>query len=804
MVKDTKDGSAEDHNKTTSFTAAANDTVNSVNNKPIRQLRSKGSGRSGLTKSLDVSELPQRHSLESPSDRYSSRFPNQGDNRFPIESSKDHTGTTKHHRVAAVTTVKSSNSKGNLHAASSSAPNVTAASSSSFSHLQSSLSQSTLELQWYKERVRVLEAQARAHAKEMIEYHKEEARWEENWTTEIIAMRLRNNELEGQYSESKNDRCKLRIQLSNSSANLASALAGKQAAEQVARTARDKADRDALDAVLSQRRLIGALEAHLRSTQDTAQSAQEEVQAITIENTTIRRELHELRVSQPSQSLVVIEAASKEGLGKGLVRHSPETSIVVDIDSSDSSDSSDRYKASGGLAALRAQADEDVQQYVAALGQGSSDIARDDDRRADYRNTGVGVHSGIHSGDQLGSTSREWGVTEEDREHRAREGQWAEHEVEVARVERITSLKDSESRRKALGEGSYPFSAPAVSFGGGASSSAPSVCVVDNRGEDLPPAVPREKEPIKMSVSSNGGSSNSSSSYSSSVDESEEEQKGTEIGHWEAQAQTGESNAPTTQPVKSRTQEETQLVIQSCNNNNHNNNHNNNNHNNNDNNNSSSSSSNSSSSSSSSSSNSSSSSSSSGDSYSSQLLSAHQSLRQHSGSHHPRSGLAVWSRGTEYSPIQPIQHIQPMSMSMSMPMTHASNPSHLPSHLALSTRPRSTVTGRRFQAPSAGNLMSSRHYSYGNTYSSNSSSQPQYSDGGKGSNGPSQPDLSTLLAAAAGGARSTNSSSSSSSSMGGARSNNSHFRVVPPNSVYNTIARDPQYQQLEQWLNTSA
>lgn len=128
-----------------------------------------------------------------------------------------------------------------------------------------------------KEKLQRLEAVDRARTKEINEIKNDEKVWEKNWMTEIMALRIRNDDLEIENKKLKETLVKMKIDMSNVNAKLAATENAKKSAEMMVDGCYARANREALSTILAQKKLIESLESSVNELKTQANTNQIEL-----------------------------------------------------------------------------------------------------------------------------------------------------------------------------------------------------------------------------------------------------------------------------------------------------------------------------------------------------------------------------------------------------------------------------------------------------------------------------------------------------------------------------------------------
>ncbi len=108
--------------------------------------------------------------------------------------------------------------------------------------------------------IRILRAQTRVRAKERIEYEKEFKLCEENWTTELTALRIRNNAAEDELIIAKDQISKFKIELADKDAQINILLNSKESVQDLLTNVKLNAEKDSLNSIISLKKFNTILE----------------------------------------------------------------------------------------------------------------------------------------------------------------------------------------------------------------------------------------------------------------------------------------------------------------------------------------------------------------------------------------------------------------------------------------------------------------------------------------------------------------------------------------------------------------
>ena len=108
--------------------------------------------------------------------------------------------------------------------------------------------------------IRILRAQARVRAKERIEYAKEYKLCEDNWTTELTALRIRNNSVEDELIAAKDQISKFKIELADKDAQINILLTSKESVQDLLTNVKLNAEKDSLNSIISLKKFNTILE----------------------------------------------------------------------------------------------------------------------------------------------------------------------------------------------------------------------------------------------------------------------------------------------------------------------------------------------------------------------------------------------------------------------------------------------------------------------------------------------------------------------------------------------------------------
>jgi hypothetical protein len=128
-----------------------------------------------------------------------------------------------------------------------------------------------------KDRINILEAQAKLSAEREVTTKLGLKEREEFWLAEIAALRIALDRMGADKQQQDRDLCELRLASTTQAAVIDSLEAGKKTLTIEASMFQRKADRQALSTVLSQQKLISALETSLAETQQQVRRLEQEL-----------------------------------------------------------------------------------------------------------------------------------------------------------------------------------------------------------------------------------------------------------------------------------------------------------------------------------------------------------------------------------------------------------------------------------------------------------------------------------------------------------------------------------------------
>jgi hypothetical protein len=114
-----------------------------------------------------------------------------------------------------------------------------------------------------QERLHLLEAQVSLSSEAELLRKESQARLEERWTNEIIALNLRNQQTAQENARLQDELQRWKVECATTQAALSAAEASKRTLLLSSEGQKDRAQHEALDTVIAQKRLIASLETHL-------------------------------------------------------------------------------------------------------------------------------------------------------------------------------------------------------------------------------------------------------------------------------------------------------------------------------------------------------------------------------------------------------------------------------------------------------------------------------------------------------------------------------------------------------------
>jgi hypothetical protein len=114
-----------------------------------------------------------------------------------------------------------------------------------------------------QERLHLLEAQVSLSSEAELLRKESQARLEERWTNEIIALNLRNQQTVQENARLQDELQRWKVECATTQAALSAAEASKRTLLLTSEGQKDRAQHEALDTVIAQKRLIASLETHL-------------------------------------------------------------------------------------------------------------------------------------------------------------------------------------------------------------------------------------------------------------------------------------------------------------------------------------------------------------------------------------------------------------------------------------------------------------------------------------------------------------------------------------------------------------
>lgn len=128
-----------------------------------------------------------------------------------------------------------------------------------------------------QERLRLLEAQVNLSTETDTFRKATQVRMEEQWTAEILALNLRNQQTFAENALLQQQLQTLKIECANTHAALAAAEASRKSLLVASSGLKDRAEHEALDTVIAQKRLIASLEKHLVECRKQAKKLEEDL-----------------------------------------------------------------------------------------------------------------------------------------------------------------------------------------------------------------------------------------------------------------------------------------------------------------------------------------------------------------------------------------------------------------------------------------------------------------------------------------------------------------------------------------------
>lgn len=206
-----------------------------------------------------------------------------------------------------------------------------------------------------QERINILDAQAKLSAEREVTMKLGLKEREEFWLAEIAALRIALDRMGADKQQQDRDLCELRLASTTQAAIIDSLEAGKKTLSIEASMFQRKADRQALSTVLSQQKLISALETSLAETQQQVRRLEQELSelnAVHLDTVSALNHLRAMTMAVGSNSYSPPEDLTAAALSERSLHTQRQLVLVEDVGlqaltlspSSSSQESKDGYR----------------------------------------------------------------------------------------------------------------------------------------------------------------------------------------------------------------------------------------------------------------------------------------------------------------------------------------------------------------------------------------------------------------------------------------------------------------------------
>lgn len=186
-------------------------------------------------------------------------------------------------------------------------------------------------VQSLQERLRLLEAQVNLSAESESLRKASQARSEEAWTAEIVALSIHNQQTFTENTHLQEELQRLKIEFANTQAALGAAEASKRSLLLNSEGLKDRAQHEALDTVISQKRLISALETNLAETRRQSKKLEEDLSYMKNKHCTTASSL----ITWKAKALELSARQTMSSAGGGTAQSLPSTVTGADRASAD-------------------------------------------------------------------------------------------------------------------------------------------------------------------------------------------------------------------------------------------------------------------------------------------------------------------------------------------------------------------------------------------------------------------------------------------------------------------------------------